>query len=522
MSTKKLLALLLCLCMAAAFWPAAALAKTSPPTLVTHIEVTITTPAVGKYPSWGRDDVYFRATPNGSVRLSTKHTAISWYQIVEADYTGEDADIWDELHSEFHVFEPGYYYKAEILFVPEEGYVIAKTVTATVNGQTGELVVGENDNWARLSIVFSPLDGELHIIRASIAAPERGAKPATEPATFEATPAGSVGFDRVEWKKIAKGDYNPNVYGGPSEKSIVGPDSYMFEDGFYYVAYMYFSPKTGHTIPETVIGTVNGEMDYYVYHSPYVARLRTVFEPLEGLDPIERIDAVITAPAPGAKPDINPTLETEPEDSAILDWIGWYRIAEKEYTGQYGEFGDFWEQINPEFDMFEYGYYYRTNIHIFAKGGYRFAETTVGTVNGRLHDGTHVGVHISESGMYLLLEHLFKPPHTHTAGTAWEHDETQHWNLCTADDGEKMNLADHTPSDWIIDTPATAEMEGSKHKECAVCKRGLEAGTIPPTGNELPETDTNSTMLLWAALLFVCGSLLLGAAAVIGRKEQNK
>ena len=37
----------------------------------------------------------------------------------------------------------------------------------------------------------------------------------------------------------------------------------------------------------------------------------------------------------------------------------------------------------------------------------------------------------------------------------------------------------HIPSDWIIDTPATIENEGSKHIECTVCGAVLQTETIP-------------------------------------------
>lgn len=50
------------------------------------------------------------------------------------------------------------------------------------------------------------------------------------------------------------------------------------------------------------------------------------------------------------------------------------------------------------------------------------------------------------------------------------------------------NLTDplgHTPSDWIIDVEATAETDGSKHKECTRCGVVLETAVIP----KLEETD---------------------------------
>lgn len=37
----------------------------------------------------------------------------------------------------------------------------------------------------------------------------------------------------------------------------------------------------------------------------------------------------------------------------------------------------------------------------------------------------------------------------------------------------------HTPGDWIVDTEATFDSDGSKHKECTVCEEVLETSIIP-------------------------------------------
>lgn len=50
---------------------------------------------------------------------------------------------------------------------------------------------------------------------------------------------------------------------------------------------------------------------------------------------------------------------------------------------------------------------------------------------------------------------------------------------------EIISLADHTPSDWIVDIPATSSHTGSKHKECTICEKLLETEIIP-----IEETDT--------------------------------
>ena len=68
--------------------------------------------------------------------------------------------------------------------------------------------------------------------------------------------------------------------------------------------------------------------------------------------------------------------------------------------------------------------------------------------------------------------------HTHNWATAWSSDKDNHWHACGGC-SEKNDSATHTPGDWITDQAATIEAEGTKHKECTVCKRVMETGTIP-------------------------------------------
>ncbi|MCD7996358.1 MAG: leucine-rich repeat protein [Clostridiales bacterium] len=82
--------------------------------------------------------------------------------------------------------------------------------------------------------------------------------------------------------------------------------------------------------------------------------------------------------------------------------------------------------------------------------------------------------------------HRFKTevaPHVHTPGTTWMQNDTEHWHECIAGDGEKLDIAVHTSSDWIVDKEATASQTGSKHKECTICKFVMATESIPATGS---------------------------------------
>ena len=81
--------------------------------------------------------------------------------------------------------------------------------------------------------------------------------------------------------------------------------------------------------------------------------------------------------------------------------------------------------------------------------------------------------------------------HTHSYGTEWKYDDTNHWHECEC--GDKADIAAHSASEWIVDTAATETADGAKHKESTVCKKVLETAPIPATGS----THTHSYGTEW-------------------------
>lgn len=69
-----------------------------------------------------------------------------------------------------------------------------------------------------------------------------------------------------------------------------------------------------------------------------------------------------------------------------------------------------------------------------------------------------------------------KAAHTHSY-TELKYDETNHWYECP-DDGKKDGLEAHTYGEWVVDEEASTTKEGSKHRDCSVCKYS-EIATIP-------------------------------------------
>ena len=122
--------------------------------------------------------------------------------------------------------------------------------------------------------------------------------------------------------------------------------------------------------------------------------------------------------------------------------------------------------------------------------------------------------------------------HTHSYGSEWKYDATNHWHECSC--GDKDDVAAHSFK-WVVDKEATATQKGSKHEECKVCGYKKAAVEIPATGSATKPTDPtqtnpntgaesqktgdNSNMILWIALLFISGGVLKGVKVFDKRKR---
>ena len=119
--------------------------------------------------------------------------------------------------------------------------------------------------------------------------------------------------------------------------------------------------------------------------------------------------------------------------------------------------------------------------------------------------------------------------HTHSYGTDWKYDDTNHWHECECRD--KADTAAHS-FQWVIDKAATKEATGIKHEECTVCgaKRSentviaklSDSGSTGNTGSgnnntdkpgkddstKSPQTGDSSNLIGWLAALFVSGGVL--------------
>ena len=126
------------------------------------------------------------------------------------------------------------------------------------------------------------------------------------------------------------------------------------------------------------------------------------------------------------------------------------------------------------------GQEYTAIVVLEPKEGVTFADDMKLNVNGKVVDLLSKDP-TDGSVQFKIMFTATGSTHTHSYGTDWKYDDTNHWHECEC--GDKADIAAHSASEWIIDTAATETADGAKHKECTVCKKVLETETIPATGS---------------------------------------
>ena len=201
----------------------------------------------------------------------------------------------------------------------------------------------------------------------------------------------------------------------------------------------------------------------------------------------------------------------------------------------------FWDQnYEKHITAFESGKTYTYGVYVKAAHGYYFTRDTKLKINGKFYN-----YHLPEGDpeldnpdfmatLWAVTDLTITPkggsdPHSHSYGTAWKYDGTNHWHECAC--GDKADTAAHTFK-WVTDKEATATEKGSKHEECTVCSYKKAAVEIPATGSgngsadqptnpgntSSPQTGDTSSLALWFAVLFISGGVL----TVLGITNKKK
>ena len=129
-----------------------------------------------------------------------------------------------------------------------------------------------------------------------------------------------------------------------------------------------------------------------------------------------------------------------------------------------------------------------------------------------------LGMDITNIQSDVTLYAIWEEIHEHVYG-GWVKDASGHWHECAC--GDKKDNATHVSGDWIVDTAATAETAGSRHKECTVCGYVTVAEEIPATGTGSTE-DTPDDGLPIALIAVVVVAALAGVGACLYLMSRKK
>ena len=108
---------------------------------------------------------------------------------------------------------------------------------------------------------------------------------------------------------------------------------------------------------------------------------------------------------------------------------------------------------------------------------------------------------------------------------ALKHDATHHWDECACKDVQNKEL--HKYGDWKVTKEATQTAKGEKEHTCTICGytetteiAKLSATDTTDTTKNNPNTGDNSHIALWLALLFVSVAGVIGTT-VYGKKKKR-
>ena len=291
------------------------------------------------------------------------------------------------------------------------------------------------------------------------------------------------------WEEMENGEpvafwYSDESKYTPSMKKIT-----QFEEGKTYMYSIELREKNGYTFADNCSVTINGNPTSATANAVktvdglFIMNVETICpETTKEISVIEINNATLTF-KDGDKPVFT---GKSPEGVKYAYNCEWWELDSK--TGAIS--ADFFSgAYENKITSFEAGKTYHYGVYVKAVGyvesentTYVFGPNTKLKINGefvnykRYEGDASDG---SDSTMWVLTDLTMTPAadgHTHKYGTEWKYDETNHWHECEC--GNKADITAHTFKQ-IIDKEATATEKGSKHEECTVCGYKKAAVDIP-------------------------------------------
>ena len=364
-------------------------------------------------------------------------------------------------------------------------------------------------------------------------------------ATVAAADQGKYRIADEYWQELNENDVPVAVWHSDGGAYSTLPTITAFESGKKYVYSVLLMPERGYDFSREVAAAVNGNAVTAVPATDGYLSLPNVktITPTESINPavidlIEIHDVTVSFKG-GDKPVFTGSVSANAAYAFRCEW--WSLDSDTGILSTEPEWGS--DIYKNKITAFEAGKTYHYGVYVTAYTADISPDATL-KINGQEVNYTRIGDDGDTQSFWVETELTMTPTadsHTHSYGTAWKYDDTNHWHECQC--GDKADTAAHSFR-WVIDKEATATEKGSKHEECTVCGAKRSENTVidklpgsGSTGNtgsgdnsthkpgkdnstKSPQTG-DSSLIGWLAALLVSGS----AAAWItltGKKAKKR
>ena len=365
-------------------------------------------------------------------------------------------------------------------------------------------------------------------------------------ATVAAADQGKYRIADEYWQELNENDVAVAVWHSDDGAYSTLPTITAFESGKKYVYSILLLPERGYDFGREVAATVNGSTvtavpgtDGYLSLPNVKTMIPTESDNPAAIDLIEINDVTVSF-KDGDKPVFTGSVSENAAYAFRCEW--WSLDSDTGILSTEPEWGG--DIYKNKITAFEAGKAYHYGVYVTAYTADISPDATL-KINGQEVNYTRIGDDGDTQSFWVETELTMIPTaasHTHSYGTAWKYDDTNHWHECQC--GDKADTAAHTFK-WVTDKEATATEKGSKHEECTVCGAKRSENTVidklpgsGSTGNtgsgdnsthkpgkndsgNSPQTGDSSSLIGWLAALLVSGS----AAAWItltGKKAKKR
>lgn len=385
---------------------------------------------------------------------------------------------------------------------------------------------------------WTPTSASTAITAATIQDVNFNYQPGDAPRATAAVAAADQGKYRIAdewWQELNENDEPVAIWHSNDGIYSTLPTITAFESGKKYVYSVLLMPERGYDFSREVAATVNGSTVTAVPGTDGYLSLPNVktMIPIESDNPaaidLIEINDVTVSFKDGDKPVFTGSVSENAAYAFRCEW--WSLDSDTGILSTEPEWGG--DIYKNKITAFEAGKAYHYGVYVTAYTADISPDATL-KINGQKVNYTRIGDDGDTQSFWVETELTMIPTadsHTHSYGTAWKYDDTNHWHECQC--GDKADTAAHTFK-WVTDKEATATEKGSKHEECTVCGYKKAAVEIPATGSGSgsasqptkpgstgsPQTGDSSSVL-WLAILCISGGVLTVLGIASRKKSKN-